>query len=86
MIAGLLCEVFCSHIRISTSDSIYKKVNSKNPRKDIQNINDRLLKKEGDTLIFAPFRKSLEGTYLYGTDFRNAILYNVDFEEGKLLL
>ena len=79
-----VCDVFCSHICDITNDSTYRKQNNKTPRKDIQNILDRLLRKDGDTLIFAPLRKSLQGTYLYGANFRDAILSNVDFEEATL--
>ena len=79
-----VCEVFCSHIREITSDSIYQTKNSNKPPKDIQNIIDLLLKNDKDSLIFNRFWKNLKGSYLNGADFQNAKLNSVDFIDATL--
>ena len=79
-----VCDAFCSHIREITSDSVYRAKNKETPRNDIQNIIDLLFKKNDDTLIFNQVRKSLEGAYLHGANFQNAILNNIDFEAATL--
>jgi len=80
-----VCEVFCSHIRDITNDSAYRKKNTaKNPPEDIQHIINRLLKNDGESLIFDSFPKNLQGAYLYGADFQNAKLDSVNFQNATL--
>ena len=74
-----VCEIFCGHIRVYTRNYYDLDYYSKSPSKDIQKIIDLLFKKDGDSLIFSSFKKSLYCSYLYGADFKDAILNNVDF-------
>ena len=79
-----VCDAFCNHIRSFTSDSVYKKDNSIKPSNDVQKTIDLLFKEYEHSLIFGKLRKSLDGSYLYGADFENAILTRVDLSDATL--
>ena len=82
---GPVCNVFCAHIRETTSDTAnYINNHRTQPSEEIQKIINLLVKPNDDSMIFDKVNKDLQGAYLSGADFQNATLNGVNFSDATL--
>ena len=76
-----VCEILCAHIRSITNEKDYQEKHKERPSLETRNVLNLLLfkKDKNNKLIFNDCVKILEGAFLCGADFSDAVLNNIHF-------
>ena len=75
-------DILCSHIRRTTKYETYRQEHPKQPSEEIQSLLTLLFVEECD--VFSSLRIDLNGSWLSGTDLREARLWGANFRGANL--